>query len=288
MLANEDIRNSTFSVPVGAFKCIKTFMRISGGNLIILSGDKGNNFESEIRGLRDPQIAVHGSFSMPVNYSLLKSYFKANFKGSSVLQSNYQDGFKVNCFISSKDTSLKFETTKYAFSEYIAEFGPEEFAVLQRGLKDDSKNPSLKSIISLLRLSAHDPDVFLRFHQEILQKVTQTKLLIPQKTRLDIALDLQKTIQNNYPLNPSKDAAFEAGRILLNLDEYSKAAYCFQESISHIGGHYASFGNLALCLEKLNKPHEALEYINRAIDLNPEFKDAMDHKERLLYLINSK
>lgn len=41
----------------------------------MISGDKGNNNPEQFRGLMDPHIAVHGSFSVMVNYHAIGAYF---------------------------------------------------------------------------------------------------------------------------------------------------------------------------------------------------------------------
>lgn len=42
---------------------------------VVISGDKGNNNPEQFRGLMDPHIAVHGSFSVMVNYHAIGAYF---------------------------------------------------------------------------------------------------------------------------------------------------------------------------------------------------------------------
>lgn len=41
----------------------------------VISGDKGNNNPEQFKGLMDPHIAVHGSFSVMVNYHSIGAYF---------------------------------------------------------------------------------------------------------------------------------------------------------------------------------------------------------------------
>lgn len=46
-------------------------------------GDKAYNHETELKGLRDPHIAVHGSFSLMVNFDAVRHYFES--KGGTLL-----------------------------------------------------------------------------------------------------------------------------------------------------------------------------------------------------------
>jgi hypothetical protein len=42
---------------------------------------------------------------------------------------------------------------------------------MQKSLKEDSPNPSLKSVVALLKLGDWDPDVFYKFRDTILNQV---------------------------------------------------------------------------------------------------------------------
>ncbi|KAF0735930.1 hypothetical protein AaE_009048 [Aphanomyces astaci] len=55
---------ATFLVPIGALNAIERLKLLSRHQLLILSGDKGHTNPDHFRGLQDPHIAVHGSFSV--------------------------------------------------------------------------------------------------------------------------------------------------------------------------------------------------------------------------------
>jgi hypothetical protein len=60
-----------------------------------LLAHQGFAAEEEVAGLRDPHIAVHGSFSFMVNFHSIKAFFDE--KGGFTMQSAHEDGFKVPC-----------------------------------------------------------------------------------------------------------------------------------------------------------------------------------------------
>ena len=51
-------------LPIGALRALRRLTSFSKGRAIVISGDKGNNNPEQFRGLMDPHIAVHGSFSV--------------------------------------------------------------------------------------------------------------------------------------------------------------------------------------------------------------------------------
>lgn len=71
----------------------------------MISGDKGNNNPEQFRGLMDPHIAVHGSFSVMVNYHAIGAYFTS--RGGFALH-NPQEEVR-NC-IGRHDVKLMYGT----------------------------------------------------------------------------------------------------------------------------------------------------------------------------------
>ena len=57
-----------------------------------VAGDKCYNHERELEGLRDPHIAIHGSFSLMVNFHACRLYIENN--GGFTLTTPHLDGFK--------------------------------------------------------------------------------------------------------------------------------------------------------------------------------------------------
>lgn len=57
--------------PIGALRALRRLTALSGGRALVVSGDKGNNSPEQFKGLMDPHIAVHGSFSVMVRGAAL-------------------------------------------------------------------------------------------------------------------------------------------------------------------------------------------------------------------------
>jgi hypothetical protein len=54
--------------PIGALRALRRLTALSNGRALVISGDKGNNNPEQFKGLMDPHIAVHGSFSVMVSH----------------------------------------------------------------------------------------------------------------------------------------------------------------------------------------------------------------------------
>uniref|UniRef100_A0A7S4UV03 Uncharacterized protein n=1 Tax=Ditylum brightwellii TaxID=49249 RepID=A0A7S4UV03_9STRA len=161
-------------MPLGAIRAIRRLSDCAGGRAIIISGDKGNSNPELFRGLKDPHIALHGSFSMMVNYHAIGCYVTSR-GGFSLYNTQDDSSLQVSCFVllgendvsddsnvnlflgngfSSMDRERKcqFPVLCQAYHESINSFSPNDFFVMQGCLQEEGK-PSLKSVVSLLKLS---------------------------------------------------------------------------------------------------------------------------------------
>jgi len=220
--------------PIGALRALRRLTSFSGGRALVLSGDKGNNNHEQFRGLVDPHVAVHGSFSVMVNYHAIGLYCtsrsgfvlhdpqeEASLKVSALVFTGKDEGRqgsirmllpeKGKTWIGSEverlaaARSLAFPNLCRAFSESIADFGPNDFFVMQKSMKEDSQRPALKAIVALLKLSKWDPDVFYKFRDPILQQVPACTI----KLRNDLCRNLPRLWHQHFVLDKDKDVAFE-------------------------------------------------------------------------------
>lgn len=65
-------REASVLVPLGGLRLLRNALHIAGGRSLMLCGDKAYNQEEELMGLRDPHLAVHGSFSFMVNFHAVR------------------------------------------------------------------------------------------------------------------------------------------------------------------------------------------------------------------------
>lgn len=66
--------------------------------------------------------------------------------------------------------------------------------------------------------------------------------------------------------------------------EYEKAAFMFQQVLKLNKNHAQSYGNLGLCYSFLGKRREALSAFDRALEIDPNYRPAIDNKRILLSL----
>uniref|UniRef100_M4C1T9 type II protein arginine methyltransferase n=1 Tax=Hyaloperonospora arabidopsidis (strain Emoy2) TaxID=559515 RepID=M4C1T9_HYAAE len=103
-------------VPIGALAAIERLAVLSMNGLVLLSGDKGHSNPDLFRGIGDPQIAVHGSFSIMVNYHALGVYFAS--RGGFALHSLQEEAsLKVSAFVLPANAAVKDEAGSFVMME---------------------------------------------------------------------------------------------------------------------------------------------------------------------------
>ncbi|RQM27924.1 hypothetical protein B5M09_007520 [Aphanomyces astaci] len=180
---------ATFLVPIGALNAIERLKLLSRHQLLILSGDKGHTNPDHFRGLQDPHIAVHGSFSVSlfvVPQEIESPPPQADLEALSVQR------------------SAAYPTVCHVYDDTL----------------EDAKAPSLKGVLALMKLSFYDADLFYKFRDVLLDQSPAA----PAKVKVDVMVCLNKTWTHYYQLD--KEKCFEAATELNSC--YQKAATWLQ------------------------------------------------------------
>lgn len=294
-------KTSTASIllPIGAIRALRRLSTFSNGRALVISGDKGNNNPDQFIGLSDPHIAVHGSFSLMVNYHAIGAWFTS--RGGFALHNPQEEAsLKVSTFILTNEYCLdekvedlhflgneltnldetrmkRFPYLRRAFADFVDQFGPNDFFVLQKSLKEDMTNAPLRAIVSILKLGDWDPDVFFKFRDLILANAPTCG----QKLRNDLCRGIPRVWSNHYLLDTDKDIAFEIGRFYYGIREYSKALWFYQESTRTVGEHHVTYHNQGLCFYSLGQLETALENFKKAHSMSEEYEKAKSWIEKV-------
>ncbi|KAJ0395640.1 hypothetical protein P43SY_003296 [Pythium insidiosum] len=293
-------------VPIGALSAMARLSALAAGQrLVVLSGDKGNNHPEHFRGLSDPHIAVHGSFSVMVNYHAIGVY--AASRGGFALHSPQEEAsLKVSLFVllpeeqeqeadGQKDKnaidallgdalddvcaarSRALPHLARAFEDEIVAFGPNDFFVMQKTLKEDTKAPSLKAVLALLKLSGWDPDTFYKFRDVLLD---HSPACAP-KLKRDVRQGVPSVWRNYYSLDKEKDIAFEIGRLYYGLHDYDAALAYYTLSMQEMGRHHVTSHNMGLCHYSKRQLALAASCFEEASQLNPSYQKAATWLQRV-------
>ena len=76
------------------------------------------------------------------------------------------------------------------------------------------------------------------------------------------------------PIGEEDDLAFQMGTLLLEMDYYPQALEFFEHSIALYEMEPGTGYNMAVCYYNLGQKDRAIEMINLALELNPNFDAA--------------
>ncbi|CAM9368815.1 unnamed protein product, partial [Chrysoparadoxa australica] len=302
----------SFLLPVGALRVLRLLRTFTKGGLLVLSGDKGNNAPSNFRGISNPHIAVHGSFSVMVNYHAIGAYCikkggfavhnpqeEASLKvsafvlpGNGCNASDLRDGSQAQGMAEmerkawkggeleaiDRERAASFPELAAAFDVNIVDFGPNDFFVMQKCLKEESPTPSLKCVLSLLKLGDWDPDVFFKFRDIILNQVPTAG----HKLKKDLCRGIPRVWENYYALDKDKDIAFEVGRFYYGIKDYDQALRYYKESYHLLGEHHVTYHNMGLCFYSSGNYDEANRHFDLALGLNSSYQKSQLWKEKVV------
>jgi tetratricopeptide (TPR) repeat protein len=265
--------DTSFLFPIGALKGIRTLMAMASGRLLLLSGDKGYTHEDELTVRSDPQMALHGGFSMMVNYHAIGLYFRE--RGGLALHSSSRDKrLKVSAFLTGAPEAMLAET-RSAFHQAIDGFGPCEYFTLVTGLRKELPAPSLDVLLGLLRIGEGDPHLISLFSVPLADHAKKA----PDPVRREVVRVLEQAWDYFYPMD--HDLPFELGRIYSALERPLDALRCYLESLRLYKEHPATLFNAGLCLYRLQRPQEALTLMERALKVEEGYGPAREWRIRL-------
>jgi hypothetical protein len=277
-VAEHSTGSASFLLPVGSLRLIENLRSLAGGGrLAVLAGDKGHTTPLEIAGTRNPHIAMHGSFSCMVNFMALRKF--CGDTGGWVHSAPHTEGFKCCAMVLGMGSEQECGLDRFRMSirRLLGSFGPDGFSALQRCMKEELKGVRLRTALSILRLSQFDPDVFYKFKQTLIDDTRQAS----SKLQADIRRDMEEVYACHFPLQPSKDIAFEIGRVFMELKDFVRAAQLFRDSQRSCGVHHVSWFNMGVCHRYLNQFKLADECFAESLLLCPDYVEPVKWREEL-------
>lgn len=261
------LHTGTFTLPVGAFQTLDAIDTWSRSGYLLLSADKGYTQEEDLVGRPLPTMVRHGCFSFSVNFCALARWFE-NHGGQSWLPTFRDANLEFTAFCRNPN-KRPLSTLNRAYLEGPAEFSPGDFHQVVR--RCDRTTPDLRSCLSLIRLSAHEPQVL--YH---LRRAIRAQLDSASSSDIDALRETLERVAERYFHMEEQDVPFAIGLIYQQLGDYATAASYYRNSLRLFGDDATTFCNLATCLARLQQTAEAQAYAQRAVELDGEYTEAIE------------
>jgi tetratricopeptide (TPR) repeat protein len=266
--------SASFLFPVAALECVEYFRRLSGGRMLMLSGDRGyNGDEAILRGEGSPALALHGSFSMMVDYQLIGEFCRG-LGGRVIHPSHRHESLNVSALIFG---DAEFGETRQAYAEAIEKFGPDDFNTLKEGFARVYDSMSLENLLAFLRLSRWDYRRFIECLHVFKERLPDA----PDVRKRELHEAARRVWDAYLPIGEEEDLAFHIGTLLLEMELYREALEFLQHSVDLYGAEPGTAYNMAVCYNGLSQTPEALECVTQALELDAEFDAAKALRIRL-------
>jgi tetratricopeptide (TPR) repeat protein len=237
--------------------------------MLLLSGDRGySNDKALLQGLGAPAMAVHGSFSMMVDYQIIGEFCR-HLGGQMLHPIKRAENLNISAFMFG-DSPGTFIETRQAYAETIERFGPDDFFTLKTGIEQVYEALSLEQLLAFFRLSCWD---YKRFW-ECLSALKKQLEDISEIQREDLQEAILKVWDSYLPIGEENDLAFQLGTLLLELGFYDDALELLQHSVDLYGAAPGTAYNMGVCYYSVGQREQALERVDQALELDPEFEDA--------------
>lgn len=254
----ESSDGAAFLFPMGALRSIDGLRRLTSGPLTLLACDQFRDRESFVDAEGAPKILFHGSFSVPVNFSLIRDYFEESGGFAAMPTFNYSG---VVPFIGG--TCPASGGLKREIHRSFEAAGPDLFFTLRRALETHFDSIAAPATLSLLRATGFDPYVLEHALKSLDQHLA---LAMPLET--DALADLVAVVDgcwaNYFAIGEPCDLARRIGLLLYRVGEYRRAFEFFRQDLRLHGETGETMWNMGLCLFALGDLEGASGYFGDA------------------------
>jgi tetratricopeptide (TPR) repeat protein len=254
--------------PVGALRCLRHFRELSGDRLLMLSADKGYHLEEELAPRVAPGLAVHGSFSVSVNYHALAEYTRRG--GGEALHPNRRAAHVTVVALRFGSAPAETNETRQAFEDVVEGFGPDDFFCLKKGAEMSYAALSVEQTVAHLRLSGWDSNIFLGAVETLIAKAAAADAV----EREALVEACRRVWNTYYPIGERKDLPFLMGGLLSRLGAYEPALSLLECSLRLNGPNQHTHYVMALCCHHLGRADDARTFLRQSLAADPGYEPA--------------
>lgn len=268
--------DTAVAFPNIALGLLRFFRDLSGGQMLLLSADKGHFREDELTESNLPYMVHHGSaFSLSVNYHALSQYVSIH--GGQSFQPAHRHNSLIVCALLLGSPCNDYAFARQAYDEAIEQFGPDDFFAVRKAMEGNYENLSVDQLLAYFRLSRWDPQLLLETFPVLIQKVAE----LTDTQRVEIRLAVEHIWDTYCPIGEERDLPFHLGMLLYEVRLYNEAMTHFGHSLEIYGPNPSTYHNQGMCYYRLGRFADAMERYETALALDPAFSPAKAMKIKL-------
>lgn len=259
----DTLDGTVVTFPQTALQCIERLRELSGGRMLLLSGDKGDHRLDDYEGRDLPALILHDTgFSITFNYHALVRYFEE--LGGEVLTTPFRaTSLNILAFAIGAPNTTEL---RQAYRDNIERNSPDDNYT---GLisAEQNKDISLVELLALVRMKRYDSHSFLIAWAQIAKKLQG----MPESAIPEIRLMVRNIWANYYELGEKLNIPFHLGVLLAAVGDYAESIAFFERSLERSPGHPTTLFNLANSLLHTGERERALALL---AELPPHQQDS--------------
>jgi tetratricopeptide (TPR) repeat protein len=264
--------------PIYGLRCLDFFHALAPRGALFLVGDIGSARERDLGEHAAGGMSVDSNFWLSVNFHALGQYVQG--LGGTVLHppSRHQS-LNVSAFMLGQSAG-DFGEAELAYDAAIGQAGPDDYFVITRMLSEHVESMNRGQLLSFLRSTAFDPDYVTRCLPLLLDSLPDASWPGADDVR-QVALESWEMF---YPMGDQSDLAdlpAGLGVLLYTLGDYAQALDFFLRSLELVRMDPRTTFNVALCLNRLQRTAEAIGWLERTLELDPQSEKAIAMLEDL-------
>jgi hypothetical protein len=269
-----NIKNGTLIFPLGALQVTGNLLKLSHNNLMLLSSDKAfNSYEYMTRYYQHDYVIHDGAFSYMVNYDAISRYFTLGDKGKCYSTESHNLSLQTVCCLELDHPECAFEQMQYLFREKIDRWNPIN-TICTLLPEEFEKNPiaKLEYWLAYIRLNLADPKIFGLVTKHLIDNMGH----ITPVQQQDLLRLMAMAAENYYYFPGEVNLPFWFSQLFFSMSMYHESVECLDNAMNRYGAHEALLFLKGQSYEKLNLWTEAGAMYEKALELQPGFREAWD------------
>lgn len=238
---------TAFTFPSAALGCLARLSDVAGGRLLVLSADKGDTDEDALRGQTGPNLTLHGSFSVAVNYHAIARFVQL--RGGAALLPGERARHVASCAFVLGTPPGGAGETREAYADELDTLRVDHLLALARGAETAASTLSLDGWIAHLAFHVCDPAA-------VAEALPYLAPLVGSATadeRTALLRVLARCWDSYLHIGEPHDLGLALGRLAAAMSAWPEAIRFFEGSLRWHGLTDVTLGELARCHDQLDR-----------------------------------
>lgn len=276
-LYRAELEDSHILLPSTGLGCLERLSKLSRSGYVLITADKGDHRLDYWKYAEPPEFAFHGSFSLSANYHAIKVVMEQQGASTYFTAHHYKD-LNVGMILM-LDDSISYANTRLAYHRFVERFGPDDFFSLKEWADFKVEQMDLRQLLAFWRLGGYDAEFLMvacsRF-KDLLADASDEEMF-------DLHSGIRRMWSSYYPMDHRNQVAFVSGQLLLEMFMYEEAKTFLEELLTgdldalnaeSDAQQITVLYDLAVCCYELELEQDALIYVRRVLEIDPNHEEA--------------